>query len=149
MIDSVIILCSKGEELQRTNFGSSFPLPTIKTRKYDPRDFANFEPDSEKGISSVPITNSSRYMQNTSSENITARLNSSGSEGTNESSLTVTGTDRNVGSSFLAFNPRTGKETSHISGFLITRRAVDLSIDVDVALQMERTATMRKVCVED
>ena len=42
MIDSLIILCSnyKGEELIKTDFGSSFPLPSIKTLMQE-----NFEPD--------------------------------------------------------------------------------------------------------
>ena len=148
MIDSVIILCSKGEVL-RTNFGNSFPLPNIKTRKYDPREFGNFEPDCsvKQGGSSTPITKSITPLQSTSGENIAVRLNSSGSEGhnCNDSSLTVTGTDRNVGSSFLTFNPRTGQQTSHISGFLITKRDVDISVVIDTSLQMERKLNMERL----
>lgn len=146
MIDSVIILCSKGEELHKTDFTSSFPLPNIKTRRYDPREFANFEPskEAEKAVSSTPIMNKS--MQNTSSENIAVRLNSSSSdqEKASESSLTVTGTDRNVGLSFLAFNPRTGEQESRISGFLI-KRDVDDCIEIDEMWQVHRKEVMEKL----
>ena len=143
MIDSVIILCSKDEELQKTDFGTPFPLPNIKTRKYDPIEFTNFEPDYQ-GATEKAISSMKNSMQSTSSENMAIRLYSSGSEGTNKSSLTVTGTDRSAGSSFLAFNPRTGQEASSISGFLITRRDVDKCIDIDEVVEIERKATMKK-----
>ena len=151
MIDSVIILCSKdvNVELQKAIFDKSFPLPNIKTMKYNPRDFRNFEPDysPKQGENSTPITKHSTPLRSTSGENITARLNSSGSDGHNynESSLTVTCSDRNEGSSFLTFNPRTGQQNSRISGFLITKRDVDISIIINDNLKLERRLNMEKL----
>ena len=152
MIDSVIILCSKGVELHRTTFGNSFPLPNIKTMKYDPREFRNFEPDysAKQGENSTSITKHSTPLRSTSGENITPRSNSFGSDGHNcsESSLTVTGSDRSKGSSFLTFNPRTGQQTCRISGFLITKRDVDISIVLNDSLQMERKSNMEKLYID-
>ena len=142
MIDSLLILCSKGEELIKTGFGSSFPLPSIKTRRYNPREFINFEP-GKRGIQrakSIP----NYPMPSTSSENTSVRLNSSGSEEHNDSTVTLTGTDRNLGTSFLTFNPRTGKQGSHITGFLITRD-VDKHIAIDKIIEMERKASIKKI----
>ena len=117
MIDSLIILCSKGEELIKTDFGSSFPLPCIKTRRYNPRDFVNFEPNLVKRGSLKKGSVANCAMPSTSSENIFVRMNSSGLEEHDDSSVTLTGSDRNLGSSFLTFNPQTGKQSSCVPEF--------------------------------
>ena len=141
MIDSLIILCSKGEELIKTDFGSSFPLPSIKTRKYNPREFANFEPHhlGKARARSLP-------MRSTLSEStIAVRSYSFGSEQHIDSSVTITGTDRNLGTSFLTFNPRTGNQKSRISGFLITRDVNERIAAIDKIVEMERKASIKKV----
>ena len=46
LIESVVILCTEGEENQKVNFGYSFRLPRIKTWKYNPRDFPGFIPQN-------------------------------------------------------------------------------------------------------
>ena len=50
-IDSVIILCSNSEELQK--FDGPFQLPKIKTRTYDPRDFPSFNEQKDSKIKST------------------------------------------------------------------------------------------------
>lgn len=145
MIDSVIILCSKGEELIKTDFGNSFPLPSIKTRMYNPREFANFEPDhSDKKARSRSLP-TNFAVPSTFSENNTVRSNSSGPEQHNDSFVTLTGTDRNLGTSFLTFNPRTGKQKSRISGFLITRDVNERIAAIDKIVEIERKESFKKV----
>ena len=144
MIDSLIILCSKGEELIKTDFTSSFPLPCIKTRRYNPRDFVNFEPNLVKRGSFKKGSVANCAVPSTSSENISVRMNNSGSEEHN-SSVTLTGSDRNLGPSFLTFNPQTGEQSSCIPEFLMTR-SVEKHIDnnVDQVTQIERKANMKQ-----
>ena len=144
MIDSVIILCSKGAELIKTDFGSSFPLPRIKTRGYNPKQFANFEPDHSAKARSLPANFAlpSTFSENTGT---TIRSNSFGSEHNSDSSVTLTGTDRNLGTSFLTFNPRTGKQKSCISGFLITRDVNERIAAIDKIVEMERKASIKNI----
>jgi len=63
MIDSVIILCSKNPEVQRIDFNSLFPLPKIKTKKYNPREFANFDPNKGETEKQLPLTILWRTLQ--------------------------------------------------------------------------------------
>ena len=82
-IDSVIILCSKDEEHQKTDFGGSFPLPKIKTRKYNPKDFASFKnQDLIKRKDSQVMASTTDASNSTLSENIPAKSTTTASNGT-------------------------------------------------------------------
>ena len=142
LIDSVIILCTKDAEHQRVEFGNSFPLPKIKTRKYNPKDFKSFvaqnlvrRRDLQNILSAMDTSNS------TPSENIPVASNISTSDGTKHGSLTMAGTFKDSGSSYLAINPRTGEEITRTESFRITNKYIDACLlNIDQCKEEKRKA---------
>ena len=148
MIDSVIILCSRDAELQRTDFGRLFPLPKIKTRKYNSKDFASFVDQNlirrKALLHSQPNSLTMDTSNSTPSENITATPNVSTSNGTKHGSLTVASPYKGVGPSYLAINPRTGKEIPHTSSLRTTDKHINACLNINKSEEDKRKAAMKK-----
>ena len=134
LIDSVIILCSENAEHQRTEFGDLFSLPKIKTRKYNPKDFASFVPQNLiKRKDLVPVdTNTS-----TSNENVAAIPGVSTSNGTKHGSLTVASPYKDPGASYFAIDPRAGEEIPSIK-----HKCIEDCLSIDKSEEIKRKAIM-------
>ena len=142
-IDSVIILCTKDAEHQRINFSGSFPLPQIRTREYNPKDFASFKNQQfiqHKDSEARPSTTDTNT--NIFSENI-AVTSCTSSNGTKYSTLSIASAYKD-GFSYLAINPLDGVELSGILSFCTANKDIDDCLIIDESVKKERKATMEE-----
>ena len=141
-IDSVIILCTKDAEHQRIDFGGSFPLPKIKTRKYKPEDFASFKNQNlikRKDPQHMPSTTDA--SNSTLSENIPAKTTTTASDGTKHGSLGIASAYKD-GFSYLAINPRDGQEITGIPNFRIANKCINDCLSIAESVEGERKAAI-------
>ena len=144
-IDSIIVLCTSRAEFQRTDFGNRFPLPKIKTKLYQPKDFASFMAQNLIKRKDSQVTSSIADTGiNLSSENNKAISKGSTADGTKLGSLAVASVYDDDGPSYLAINIRAGKVTPEVDA-PVANKYIDKRLNIDKSVEEERKVAMKKV----